>query len=121
MDEPIDNPPSVLYKGQPIRIRQTPQFDKWLRTLRDRSAKSRIVDRLKKLALGHLGDSKSVGDDVHELRFAFGPGYRIYYMWRGDRLVLLLSGGDKDSQARDIAKAKTLAKEAKDGTENTPL
>lgn len=121
MDEPIDNSPYVLYTGQAIQFRQTPQFEKWLRTLRDRSAMLRIVDRLKKLALGHVGDTKPVGNDVHELRFAFGPGYRIYYMWQGDRLLLLLSGGDKDSQARDIAKAKALAKEANDGTENTSL
>lgn len=121
MDEPIDNPPPVLYEGHAVQIRQTPQFDKWLRTLRDRLARSRIVDRLKKLALGHAGDTKFIGDDVYELRFAFGPGYRIYYMWQGDRLVLLLSGGDKDSQTRDIVKAKALAKEANDGTENTPL
>ena len=121
MDQPIDNPPPVLHKGHRIQIRQTPIFNKWLRTLRDRSARSRIVDRLKRLALGHVGDTKPLGDNVHELRFAFGPGYRIYYIWKGDRLVFLLSGGDKDSQSRDIVKAKALAKEANDGIENTPL
>lgn len=121
MDEPIDNPPPVLHKGQAVQFRRTPQFDKWLRTLRDRLARSRIVDRLDRLAFGHVGDAKSVGDGVFELRLAFGPGYRIYYMWKGDRLILLLLGGDKGSQARDVAQAKILAKEADDGFEDTPL
>ncbi|WP_260580459.1 type II toxin-antitoxin system RelE/ParE family toxin [Sphingopyxis sp. PET50] len=76
MDEPIDNPPPVLYEGQAIQIVRTTQFDKWLLTLRDRLAKSRIVDRLDRLAFGHVGDAKSVGDGIYELRFAFGPGYR---------------------------------------------
>lgn len=121
MDEPIDNLHPVSYGGQVIEVEQTLQFAKWLWTLRDRSAKSRIIDRLKRLALGHTGDTKPIGDDVHELRFAFGPGYRIYYMWQGERLVLLLSGGDKDSQSRDIVKAKALAKESNDGIGNHSL
>lgn len=121
MDRPIDNPKSVLYEGQIVQLHRTPQFDKWLRALRDRSARSRIIDRLNRLAFGHAGDTKAVGDCVFELRFAFGPGYRIYYMWKGDRLILLLLGGDKDSQARDIAHAKMLAKEVDDGFEDTPL
>lgn len=119
MDEPIDNPATVLYEGQCIEIQRTQQFDKWLRALRDRLARSRIVDRLDRLASGHMGDTKSVGEGVYELRFAFGPGYRIYYMWRGDKLVLLLSGGDKDSQVRDIAQAKALAKEIGDDIEDS--
>ncbi len=118
MDEPVDNPPPVPYKGQIVQFRQTPQFDKWLRTLRDRLARSRIIDSLDRLAFGHAGDAKSVGDGVFELRFAFGPGYRLYYMWKGDKLILLLFGGDKDSQARDIAQAKMLAKEMDDDLEN---
>ena len=89
--------------------------------MRDRSARSRIIDRLDRLAFGHAGDAKSVGDGVFELRFAFGPGYRIYYMWKGDKLISLLMGGDKDSQARDIAQAKTLAKDVEDGLEDTAL
>ncbi|HJS12763.1 type II toxin-antitoxin system RelE/ParE family toxin [Sphingopyxis sp.] len=104
-----------------VDIQRTSQFEKWLRGLRDRRALQRITDRLKRFASGATGDTKSVGDDVHELRFAFGPGYRIYYMWRGSTLVLLLIGGDKDSQARDIAKAKELAKEANDGLEDDTL
>lgn len=112
---------SVPYKGQTIEIRRTPQFDKWLRALRDRLARSRIADRIDRLASGHMGDTKPVGDGVYELRFTFGPGYRLYYMWQGDKLVLLLSGGDKDSQARDITQAKALAREANNGIEDITL
>ena len=121
MDESVDNPRNVLHEGQIVRLHRTPQFDKWLRALRDRSARSRIIDRLDRLAFGHAGDAKSVGDGVFELRFSFGPGYRIYFMWKGDRLVLLLMRGDKDSQARDIAQAKMLATEVEDGFEDTSL
>ncbi|BBB08046.1 type II toxin-antitoxin system RelE/ParE family toxin [Sphingopyxis sp. EG6] len=121
MDESVDNRRDVLYEGQIVRLHRTPQFDKWLRALRDRSARSRIIDRLDRLAFGHAGDAKSVGDGVFELRFAFGPGYRIYYMRNGDKLILLLMGGDKDGQARDIAQAKTLAKKIENGFEDTSL
>jgi putative addiction module killer protein len=117
MDEWIDNPRPVLYKGH-VEILQTIQFDRWIVGLRDRRVRLRIDDRLRRLASGHAGDTKPVGDGVQELRLAFGPGYRIYYIWRGSTLVLLLNGGDKDSQARDIAKAKRLAKEADDGIED---
>src|SRR3546814_19097487 len=85
--------------------------------LKDRRARVRIADRLKRLAAGNAGDSKPVGDGVQELRFAFGPGYRIYYIWSGGRLIILLMGGDKSSQTRDIPKARALAKEADDRTE----
>lgn len=118
MTEPIDNSPTVLHKGQNIEIRQTLLFGEWIRALRDRQARLLIADRLKRFAAGHAGDTKPVGDGVHELRLSFGPGYRIYYRWRGNTLVLFLTGGDKDSQARDIAKAKALAKESDDGTED---
>ncbi|MGQ3099909.1 MAG: type II toxin-antitoxin system RelE/ParE family toxin [Sphingopyxis solisilvae] len=104
-----------------FEIQQTQRFEKWLRGLRDRRARQRITDRLKRFASGAAGDTKSVGGNVHELRFSFGPGYRIYYMWRGSTLVLLLVGGDKGSQARDIAKAKELAKETENGTEDDTL
>ena len=118
---PIDNPPNVPYKGQNIEIRQSLEFDRWLRRLRDRTARARIFDRLDRLAKGNFGDTKSVGDGVQELRMRFGPGYRIYYVWRGDMLILLLTAGDKDSQSRDIALAKRMAKEADNGIEDHPL
>jgi putative addiction module killer protein len=106
----------VLYKGQ-IEILQTEIFRDWLRGLSDRKARQRIDDRLKRLAGGNAGDTKSVGDGVRELRCHFGPGYRVYYMWRDEVLIILLNGGDKGSQKRDIALAKQLAKEAEDGIE----
>ena len=111
----IDKPQNVFYKGQDIKILQTPDFRDWLEKLRDRQARLRIYDRLKRLADGNFGDTKSVGDGVQELRMRFGPGYRAYYVWQGDVLVILLNGGDKDSQVRDIAKAKRIAKEIDDG------
>jgi putative addiction module killer protein len=120
MTDPLDNERLVLYTGQ-IVILQTEAFRLWLDGLRDRTARIRIDDRLMRLARGHSGDTRSVGHGVHELRLQFGPGYRVYYMWQDDQLVLLLNGGDKGSQSRDIAKAKRLAKEAEDGLESNPL
>src|SRR3546814_9855654 len=96
-------------------------FSSDLDGLKDRRARVRIADRLKRLAAGNAGDSKPVGDGVQELRFAFGPGYRIYYIWSGGRLIILLMGGDKSSQTRDIPKARALAKEADAGIENLTL
>ena len=71
----------------------------------------RIVTRIDRVALGNFGDAKPVGDGVHELRMTFGPGYRVYFTRRGERIILLLCGGDKGSQARDVARAKLLAAE----------
>jgi putative addiction module killer protein len=79
--------------------------------LKDPRAKAAIVLRLKQVAAGHWGDVKTVGGGVSELRWHIGPGYRVYFTRRGQQIVLLLAGGDKSSQARDIAKAKQLAKE----------
>ncbi len=67
--------------------------------------------RIERVQLGNFGDAKSLGDGVHELRLTFGPGYRIYFMQRRERIILLLCGGDKGSQARDIARAKRMASE----------
>jgi putative addiction module killer protein len=117
----LDASEDVLYIGQTITIVQTPIFRDWLTGLRDRKARLRIDDRLKRLGGGNAGDSKSIGDGVQELRMRFGPGYRVYYMWRGDVLVLLLNGGDKSSQKRDIAKARKLAKEVEDGIEGPSI
>jgi putative addiction module killer protein len=117
----IDTSDNVLYVGQEIEIRETHEFRDWLDGLRDRKARLRIDDRIRRLAAGNPGDTKSVGDGVQELRFNFGPGYRVYYTWVGPMLVLLLTGGDKDSQVRDIVRAKMLAKEAEDGVEDTPF
>jgi putative addiction module killer protein len=120
MTNPFDNLGTVLYEGQ-IVVVETEQFRNWLDNLRDGKARLRIDDRLRRLAGGNAGDTKSVGDGVQELRLHFGPGYRVYYMWRDGVLIVLLCGGDKRSQARDIAKAKELAKEADDGIEGVSI
>lgn len=95
----------------------TQDFDRWLRKLKDTQARLRILARLDRLAAGNIGDMKSVGGGIVELRLAFDPGYRIYLARRGDRLVLLLCGGDKSSQTDDIARARALAAEWKEGEE----
>ena len=95
----------------PFKLTQTTTFSRWLGRLKDYRAKAAIVLRLKQVAAGHWGDFKNVGDGVFELRWHIGPGYRAYFTRRGEYVVLLLAGGDKSSQARDIAKAKELAKE----------
>lgn len=120
MPKPIDKPPNVLHKGQVVIV-QTAEFRDWLDSLRDRKSRLRIDDRLRRLASGNAGDTKSVGDGVQELRLHFGPGYRVYYIWRDGVLIILLNGGDKSSQIRDIARAKELAKEADDGIEGLPI
>lgn len=121
MTGPIDEPPHVLYTGQIYALEQTVGFDRWLKTLRDREGQLRIRKRLVRLSNGHFGDCRSVGDGVHELRMFFGPGYRVYFVRRGDVVLLLLAGGDKKSQADDIVRAKALAEEFGDGNENGPF
>ncbi|WP_183438074.1 type II toxin-antitoxin system RelE/ParE family toxin [Methylobacterium sp. R2-1] len=90
-------------------IVRTRFFADWLRGLRDDRAKARIALRLDRLALGHEGDSKPVGGGASELRIDYGPGYRIYFTYRERTLVILLCGGDKATQKRDIARAQSLA------------
>jgi len=94
-----------------IEVRKTRQFLDWLRALKDLQAISRIQIRIDRLSLGNAGDVGPVGDGVSELRIDYGPGYRVYFAQRGKMLVLLLCGGDKETQQRDIARAKTLARE----------
>jgi putative addiction module killer protein len=90
-------------------VRQTETFSTWLRNLRDAKARTKILVRIERLADGNRGDVSPVGEGVSELRIHYGPGYRVYYVNRGSEIVLLLCGGDKASQARDIASAKQLA------------
>ncbi len=92
-------------------ILRSATFDRWLRRLRDRRAVNRIVARLLAAQDGHLGDVKPVGDGVSEMRIKFGPGYRVYFITRDADLIVLLCGGDKDSQRRDIERAKRMATE----------
>lgn len=94
-----------------IEIIKTDIFDRWLNQLRDARAKARVQTRIRRLSLGNPGDVKPVGEGVSELRIDYGPGYRVYYMHRGPVLVVLLCGGDKGSQDRDIALAKTIARQ----------
>lgn len=91
-------------------MRRTDVFDGWLRGLRDTRATARIALRLDRPAHGNAGDVKPVGEGVSELRIDYGPGYRIYFVRRGEALVVLLCGGDKGSQDRDIARAKAIAR-----------
>jgi putative addiction module killer protein len=94
-----------------LEIRKTDLFAEWLDGLKDRQGAARIAKRLTRIEdTGNLGDTKSVGDGVGELRFDFGPGYRAYYVKDGETVIILLAGGDKDSQERDIEKAKEIAK-----------
>lgn len=92
-------------------IRQTPVFEAWIRGLRDPIARAVILRRIARVADGNLGDVKSVGDGVRELRVDHGPGFRVYFVRRGNALLVLLCGGDKGSQTRDISRAKVLARE----------
>ena len=92
-------------------IRQTETFTKWRSKLKDDLAKASIALRLARLGYGHVGDAKPVGDGISELRIYYGPGYRIYFQRRGKTIIVLLCGGDKSTQAKDIKKAKLLAKE----------
>ncbi|HEY3411780.1 MAG TPA: type II toxin-antitoxin system RelE/ParE family toxin [Armatimonadota bacterium] len=93
-----------------VDIRRTDEFDKWLPKLRDARARAKILVRITRLSLGNPGDVQPVGEGVSEMRIDYGPGYRVYYTDRGGKLIVLLVGGDKSSQERDIAKAKELAR-----------
>ena len=89
-------------------IRETETFKKWIIGLRDSRAKSRIDFRIKRLALGNPGDVKPVGEGISEMRINYGPGYRVYYKDTGREIIILLCGGEKHNQSRDIEKAKEL-------------
>jgi putative addiction module killer protein len=94
-----------------IEIREAEAFSEWLSNLRDVRAKAEVARRVRRLALGNPGDVKPVGEGVSELRIHYGAGYRVYYVRRGNILIILLCGGDKSGQSRDIALALKLAKE----------
>jgi len=92
-----------------IEIRKTDTFAKWLDGLSDIQARARVLARIDRLADGNPGDVKSVGAGVLEMRIDYGPGYRVYYVMRGRELIILLAGGDKDTQSKDIRTALRLA------------
>jgi putative addiction module killer protein len=88
-----------------VEIRKTEVFANWLDNLRDIQAKARVLVRIERLASGNAGDVKPVGEGVSEMRISYGPGYRVYFVQRGSELIILLAGGDKRSQPRDIKAA----------------
>ena len=92
-----------------IEVRQTIEFSDWLHRLKDVNAVARIVARIRRMELGNPGDARSVGSGVMEMRIAYGPGYRVYYVHRGMEIVILLCGGDKRTQRKDIKRAQALA------------
>jgi putative addiction module killer protein len=94
-----------------LEVRQTDVFAAWFAALRDRQARARITTRIRRLSLGNPRDAKTVGSGVSEMRIDYGPGYRVYFIRRGAAVVILLCGGDKRTQARDIARAHELARE----------
>lgn len=94
-----------------MRIESTLVFKEWIARLKDRQAQARILTQLRRLEDGNPGVTKSVGGGVLEMKLSFGPGYRVYYIRRGEMLVLLLCGGNKSTQSVDIERAKMLVKE----------
>lgn len=92
-----------------IEVRQTNDFAKWFKSLKDRQARARIQARIDRIGLGNFGDSEPVGSGVLEMRIHFGPGYRVYFVQRGAEIIVLLAGGSKRTQRKDILKARTLA------------
>jgi putative addiction module killer protein len=94
-----------------FELKQTETFRKWRTRLKDERARALIASRLDRLAYGHAGDAKPVGEGISELRIHYGPGYRIYFQKRGNTVIILLCGGDKSTQAKDIKTAKRLLDE----------
>ena len=94
-----------------VEVRTTEVFTRWFDGLRDRRARARIQARIDRLEMGHFGDVAPVGEGVSEMRIFYGPGYRVYFVQRGPVVVILLSGGDKSTQAADIIRAKDLARQ----------
>jgi putative addiction module killer protein len=104
---------TVNYSSHMIEVRKSDTFDQWLKKLRDVRAVARINIRIERLMAGNPGEVAPVGEGVSELKIDYGPGYRVYFTYEGDELVVLLCGGDKKSQAKDIKEAKRIAKEWK--------
>ena len=97
-----------------VEIIRSDTFDRWLRKLRDSQAKARVEMRIRRLSLGNAGDVQPIGEGLSEMRIDHGPGYRVYFMQQGKVLILLLCGGDKSTQRRDIEKAREIAAQWKD-------
>jgi len=97
-----------------VEIRETDTFKKWFSELKDKKAKARIDVRIKRVSLGNFGDVEPVGNGVSELRIDYGAGYRVYFVKRGNIIVILLCGGDKSTQSKDIQRAYELAQRLKE-------
>jgi putative addiction module killer protein len=97
-----------------VRVERTDEYAEWIDALKDRAGRARILVRVERLIAGNPGKHRELTDGVAELKFDFGPGYRVYYSQRGTRLLLLLAGGDKSSQAKDIQLAIRVAREFKE-------
>ena len=97
-----------------LQIQQTETYAKWFAGLRDRVARARLDIRIRRLSLGNAGDAKPVGEGISEMRVDHGPGYRVYFIQRGEVVIVLLAGGNKSTQNRDIRNAKALAKDLKE-------
>ena len=94
-----------------MRVKKTDEYREWLDRVRDQAGRARILVRVDRLIHGNPGEHRNLQGGVSELKIDFGPGYRVYYMQRGEQLLLLLIGGDKSTQAKDIVKAQQLAKD----------
>ena len=109
--EPSTPPTGVSYSRQVIEVVQTGDFETWLKKLKDVRGKARILRRLDRLTQGNPGDVRPIGKGLSELRLDVGPGYRVYYLQDGVTLILLLCGGDKSTQQKDIDQAHELAEQ----------
>jgi putative addiction module killer protein len=97
-----------------VEVRKTDEFDSWLKDLKDQRAKAKILVRIQRLEAGNPGQVNNVGDGISEMKIDSGPGYRVYYKQTGQQIVLLLCGGDKSTQDKDIKRAKAIVAELKD-------
>jgi len=97
-----------------IIIKRLPEFDRWINGHKNRVTRLRLETRLRKATLGNMGDIKPVGDSVFEMREHFGPGWRMYFVQRGNLIIVMLGGGDKSTQAADITRAQLLASNLED-------
>lgn len=103
----------MVYTPGMIEIHKSATFDKWLLGLRDRAARARVEARIARMALGNPGDVKPLRNGIHEMRIDYGPGYRVYFMQRGQTIIVLLAGGDKRTQDADINRAIEIAQDWK--------
>ena len=94
-----------------ITVRMMPEFSQWLQNMRDRRARKIVIGRIERAAFGNVGKIRDLGQGLAEMKIDYGPGYRLYFVRRADELIILLCGGDKSSQDRDIKQARKLAKE----------